>query len=101
MARRAPRWKSSRRPLALLRTLAKGDGAARPASNMWSIRPFHSSSDSRLTHRVGTRPARLPPLHVKFYSVATGVDPEESGAGIERQITQAITRQRAQRNSVK
>ena len=37
----------------------------------------------------------------EFYSVATGVDPEESGAGIDRQITQAITRQRPRRNSVK
>ena len=37
----------------------------------------------------------------EFYSVATGLDPEESGAGIDRQITQATTRRRAQRNSVK
>src|SRR5262249_30169947 len=97
MARRAPRWKSSRRPLALLKTLAKGDGAARPASNTalsFFVR-FSSHTPS------GNPTGAFATFAREFYSVATGVDPEESGAGIERQITQAITRQRAQRNSVK
>ena len=42
----------------------------------------------------------------EFYSAVTGVDPEKRGGGIERQITQAVTRlpiehQRAQRKSAK